>query len=300
MLLSLLRVVTQGSHVQSQQLKSPLGYVNSHGRLRTTLGTAVVTLAALACSGCGTPSSSFDSSTDVVIGQIGRGNMHCDPSDHSLMMRPNSQDTFPTAPVQVPPDAARAIRRASQITGASAEYLAATAFRESHFRATSAAQSSSAQGMFQFIEQTWLATFAQHGECIGMGALARHIQRAPDGKHIVENQAVRQRILALRNDQLSASILAARLAQSNAKALMRQLGRLPTSGEVYAAHFLGATASLHLITLAYQRPWASAPERFPREAAANKSIFYSDGRPKSAYEVWEELIEKHDRLRFVL
>jgi soluble lytic murein transglycosylase-like protein len=50
-----------------------------------------------------------------------------------------------------------AIRQASRLTGASFDYLLATAQVESGFNPNSAASTSSARGLFQFIEQTWLA-----------------------------------------------------------------------------------------------------------------------------------------------
>ena len=48
------------------------------------------------------------------------------------------------------------IRQAARETGADFEYLAQTAARESNFDPQAQARTSSAAGMFQFIEQTWL------------------------------------------------------------------------------------------------------------------------------------------------
>src|SRR5262245_49637844 len=54
-----------------------------------------------------------------------------------------------------------AIRKAAQTTGASFDYLLAAAKVESNLNPQSSARSSSATGLFQFIEQTWLGTMRQ-------------------------------------------------------------------------------------------------------------------------------------------
>ena len=51
---------------------------------------------------------------------------------------------------------AGSIRQAASTTGASFEYLLATAKMESNFNPKAAATTSSARGLFQFIDQTWL------------------------------------------------------------------------------------------------------------------------------------------------
>ena len=49
-----------------------------------------------------------------------------------------------------------AIRQAARMTGADFQYLLATAQVESNFNPNAQAATSSARGLFQFIEQTWL------------------------------------------------------------------------------------------------------------------------------------------------
>ena len=59
------------------------------------------------------------------------------------------------------PQITGAIRQASQSTGISFEYLLTTAKMESDFNPTAGASTSSAHGLFQFIDQTWLGTMKQ-------------------------------------------------------------------------------------------------------------------------------------------
>ena len=51
---------------------------------------------------------------------------------------------------------AGSIKQAASTTGASFEYLLTTAKMESNFNPKAAASTSSARGLFQFIDQTWL------------------------------------------------------------------------------------------------------------------------------------------------
>ena len=62
-----------------------------------------------------------------------------------------------------------AIRRASASTGVDFDFLMKTAQRESAMNPAARARTSSAAGLFQFIEQTWLATLKQHGGKHGCG-----------------------------------------------------------------------------------------------------------------------------------
>jgi hypothetical protein len=56
-----------------------------------------------------------------------------------------------------------ALTRAANRTGADFGYLLQTAMRESSLNPEAKAPTSSATGLFQFIEQTWLGTVKQHG-----------------------------------------------------------------------------------------------------------------------------------------
>jgi hypothetical protein len=67
------------------------------------------------------------------------------------------------------------------------------------------------------------------------------------------------------------------------------VGREPTGGELYAAHFLGPQGSARLIEAYNSYPNASAAAFFPEAAAANHNVFYHDGRPLSVAEVYAGL-----------
>jgi hypothetical protein len=68
------------------------------------------------------------------------------------------------------------------------------------------------------------------------------------------------------------------------------IGRRPTDGELYMAHFMGVSGAAKLIANAEDNPQASGARLFPNAAAANRSIFYDRrGRARSVSEVYAEL-----------
>lgn len=180
---------------------------------------------------------------------------------------------------------AQLLQTAADATGADFDYLVRTAARESNFDPQARAQTSSAAGMFQFIEQTWLAMMSRHGEAHGQGDLAGQIVRGADGRYDVADPATRRQVLDLRFDAGLASRMAGELAAENAAVLRESSGREPTGGELYAAHFLGAGNAARLIEAAAVNPQARADTEFPAAARANRPIFYADGRPRSVSEV---------------
>jgi len=189
---------------------------------------------------------------------------------------------------------AGAIKRAASLSGTSFEYLLATAKMESDFNPTAGATTSSAHGLFQFIDQTWLGTMKQAGGSLGYGQYADAISRTSSGRYVVTDPAMRQQIFALRKDPTANSLMAGAFANSNAKVLTERLGRKPTDGELYMAHFLGASGAARFINAAQANPNGKAASFFPRAAQANQSIFYGQNGAKSLRQVYAALAQKHN------
>ena len=182
-----------------------------------------------------------------------------------------------------------AIQRASNATGVDFTFLMKTANRESGYNPRAKASTSSAAGLFQFVEQTWLSTLKQHGSKYGYARYADLISKGSDGRYSVNGAEARKAVMDLRLDAHASSLMAGELASDHASYLKGRTGRTPTAGELYAAHFLGPQGSARLIEAANSRPGASAASLFPDAAAANRSIFYRDGRPATVAEVYANL-----------
>jgi len=182
-----------------------------------------------------------------------------------------------------------AILRASQATGVDFSFLMKTAGRESGMNPAARAGSSSAAGLFQFVEQTWLSTLKQHGAKHGYARYADAISKGVDGRYRVGGDDARRMVMDLRLDAHASSLMAGELASDHAAYLKGRTGRDPTAGELYAAHFLGPQGSARLIEAMQSRPGASAAQFFPDAAHANRSIFYREGRAATVAEVYANL-----------
>ncbi len=191
-----------------------------------------------------------------------------------------------------------AIRNAAQLTGADFRYLLATAQVESNLNPHSAAPTSSAKGLFQFITQTWLGTLKEQGPALGFAPYADAITRLPSGQYAVTDPKLHDRIMNLRSDPGASAVMAGAFTKANADKLQGSLGRPPTEGELYIAHFLGPNGAARLIELAQTRPQTAAAQVFPGPANANPAIFFDRaGQPRGAADVYRLLVGRYDVAR---
>ncbi|WP_245844137.1 lytic transglycosylase domain-containing protein [Sphingomonas spermidinifaciens] len=189
-----------------------------------------------------------------------------------------------------------AIAEASRRTGIDFSYLLGQAQIESGMRAGARARTSSATGLYQFIEQSWLGVMKEHGAEHGMGWAADRIQRGGNGRYYVTDPNARQAILGLRTDPRAASLMAAEHAADNKAELEGMLGREATGTDLYMAHFLGIGGAKKFLAQMQANPGRSAAGMFPAAARANSSIFYAEGgRPRSLSEIYNRFAGKLDR-----
>jgi len=181
-----------------------------------------------------------------------------------------------------------AVQRGAEASGVSFELLLATAQRESSLNASARAPTSSATGLFQFIESTWLAMVQRHGAAHGLQNYAEAISTR-NGRPHVADAALRREILNLRYDPELSARMAGELARENAVYLEGRLGRSPRTGELYAAHVMGPAGAARLIAAAADGA-PNAAALFPREAGANRWLFYNrDGEARSAAQLLARL-----------
>lgn len=190
------------------------------------------------------------------------------------------QIAAPRTPVEA------AIADAARATSVDFNFLLAQAEVESAMNPEARAATSSATGLYQFIESTWLDTMKRHGARFGLGHVADQIAVTASGNAYVANDGQREAILSLRSNPQVASLMAAGLAEDNRAHLMPILGRQPSHGELYLAHFLGAGGAGRFLSELQADPGQNAAALFARPAAANRAIFYTpDGAPRSLAQV---------------
>lgn len=196
---------------------------------------------------------------------------------------------------KAPAEIRHAIRQASVRTGISYDYLAAQAQQESGFRADARASSSSAAGLYQFVESTWLAMIREHGAKYGVGDLAQAVAIGPDQRPRVADNGMRTQILALRDDPNLSAAMAAEYARANHERLAQTLGREIGATDLYLAHFLGPAGATRLLGTLGTDPQRPAADLLPEAAAANRAVFFDDdGRARSVRDVYERFAAKFD------
>ena len=186
-----------------------------------------------------------------------------------------------------------AIQLASARTGVQFDYLLSQARIESSLNPEARARTSSATGLFQFIEQTWLGMVKQHGAAHGMGWAADAIQRGRNGHYYVADPAVRHQILDLRRQPEASSAMAAELASDNGRYLASRLGRPAEPVDLYLAHFLGAGGAARFLRAHDSNPDAAAAAMLPAAARSNRAVFYNhDGSARSFAEIRAHFAER--------
>lgn len=186
-----------------------------------------------------------------------------------------------------------AIAAASARTGVDFQYLMSQARIESGFDPDAKARTSSATGLYQFIDQTWLGTVKEHGAKHGLGWAAGAIQQRSNGHFHVADAATRSAILALRNQPEAASAMAAEYAADNRAHLESRLGRPVESVDLYLAHFLGPAGAEQFLAALDSDPSTSGAAILPDAARANRPIFYRpDGSARTVAEIRTNFAEK--------
>ncbi|MFT3965858.1 MAG: lytic transglycosylase domain-containing protein [Sphingobium sp.] len=186
-----------------------------------------------------------------------------------------------------------AIANASRRTGVDFAYLMGQAQIESSMDPNAKARTSTATGLYQFLDQSWLAVVNDHGAEHGLGWAADAIKQGSNGRYYVADPNLRQQILDLRKHPETASVMAAEFASDNRAYLESRTGRPAESVDLYLAHFLGAGGAAKFLTAAASNPDASGAALFPAAARANRSIFYDrQGSPRSLAEIRQGFAQK--------
>ncbi len=182
-----------------------------------------------------------------------------------------------------------ALQQAAQATGTDFSYLLANARAESGLNPAARAGTSSASGLFQFTDATWLAMVQRHGAKHGLGWAADALQAGASG-------SVKQTILSLRHNADAAARMAGEFTRDNATRLEGALGRAAGASDLYLAAFFGAGGAIKFLKSMAATPSMAAAQLLPAAAAANRSTFYHrDGSARSLAEVHDLVANRIDR-----
>lgn len=178
-----------------------------------------------------------------------------------------------------------AIAAASARSGVDFGYLFNQAQAESGLRPDAQARTSSARGLYQFLDSSWLDAVRKHGAAAGVGWAAQALN-GPVGRDL------KAAVLALRDVPEIAASVAADHAADNGAALAAATGRTPGAADLYLAHFLGVGGAAKFIQALDSGSQVLGNMLFPEAAAANPSIFFDGSRPRSLGEIHDRFAAK--------
>lgn len=180
---------------------------------------------------------------------------------NQLPLSPSGDAGLPVSPITLDDIEREIQRRKSQIAPQSSitpDFYQKVAQAESGGNPMAKSDSSSASGLYQFTDQTWRDTVKKYGARYGITK-------------------------DMKNSPYAQEAMVKHLTEENRSALVPKLGREPTHGELYVAHFMGAPKAAKLLDMRGSREIAARV--FPTEAKANRPIFFDGKRPRTVQEV---------------
>jgi hypothetical protein len=178
-------------------------------------------------------------------------------------------------PIKIRRHLVQTIVRAAHDVQIDPSLLMAIADKESSFSTAVQARTSSATGLFQFIERTWLRVLRDFGAQHDLAREAALITVDDDGNLAVTDAAERARILEMRRDPAISAMLAAEMLKRDSARIAGRIGRPLSFGETYLAHFLGPDDAERFMAKVVAEPKAQAAALLPKPARANRTIFYA-------------------------
>jgi hypothetical protein len=170
------------------------------------------------------------------------------------------------------------VSRAAKTTGVDPAYAMALADKESGFDPDIRAATSSAVGLFQFLEGTWLQVLGEHAAKHGYNEIAAAIDIV-GGRPTVAADA-KAWIMSLRRDPYLSALMACEMAKEASERLAKVTNGSVQDADLYLAHFLGAAGAERMLKLVETNPSKMAHAAFPKAAKANRSLFAAKGSKK--------------------
>lgn len=194
---------------------------------------------------------------------------------------------------KVPHYIAKEILRAAKDTDFPPDTLFAIAEKESSFDPHARPKTSSAYGLMQFIEQSWLGVVKEYGEGYGLEYEAGLINKRKTKhgtEYYVDDPEAEKRILELRTSPYLSSVFTAVSLLDAKKTIEARVKSELSNEELYIPHFLGTNGAGKLLEKAAAKPNTSASRVFPKAARANKNMFRGKGGKPLTVRQFKEMI----------
>lgn len=194
-----------------------------------------------------------------------------------------------------------AIYYASQETGASFELLIIKAMLESDLGEHTIAPNSSARGIFQYIDSTWLALIKQHGEHIGYKPYADALEMdiVKNQFNVTEDSSFsRNDILKLRyNSRITALIKSYQILDEQKTLHNYKNNQTVHITDHYIVHMMGLPLAKMFYKLQQSEsaiiPASLTNRMFEKAIASNKNFFYDDdGNGLNAMQIYSKFEQR--------
>ena len=160
---------------------------------------------------------------------------------------------------------AEMIVAASEMAGMDPGLMLTVGMMESSLKPKAGAGSSSAKGLYQFINSTWTEVLGKYGNKYG----------------IPKNASV--------YDPWANTLMGAEYLKEGARKIQGTLGRPATPVDLYMTHFMGGGGGSSFLRNLARKPDAPAAADFEKAARANPKVFFKNGRMLSYAEVYDAL-----------
>ena len=198
-------------------------------------------------------------------------------------------------------DVLAAIQLGSIRTGVDFTFLMELAKVESNFNPTVRAKKSSAAGLFQFTDNSWLEAIRIFGADYGLKDYATRVKLIDNVKHEQQQiaRSLQQQVLALRLNPRLSTLLAAENIKRNLRNLSYKTRREPGRTDLYLSHFFGLNGALMFLKTLDEEPTAIAGDIFPGAAASNLAVFQNqEQQPRTVAEVYRWFDRKFNTTRY--
>lgn len=189
-------------------------------------------------------------------------------------------DILEFGPMRIRRHIVQTIIKAAQAVQTDPVLLMAVADKESSFITAVQAKTSSATGLYQFIERTWLGVVRDFGAQYGLTKEAALVTADSNDRPVITDASERARVLDLRRDPYLSALMAGEMLKRDAARIAQTIGRDLTLGEVYLAHFLGPNDAEEFLAQVVGKPSSAAAALLPGPARANRSIFFASAAGK--------------------
>jgi len=196
-----------------------------------------------------------------------------------------------------------AIRLGNLRTGVEFPYLMELAAVESSFNPHAKAATTSAAGLYQFREDTWLESIKRHGGEYGLGKYARLVEYTVDEdgnrQPLIRDPKLLQQVLDLRFNPGLSALLVGEKVRDGMRRLSGKLTRKPGRTDLYLTHFFGVSGAISFLDALAKHPDRIAGEMFPGPARRNRNIFQRSNRTlRTIAEVYRVLAHKFNTSRY--